>query len=81
MARFFSNEDQPAEKYPNTFTFAKSGYAFLDGCIGSLGCKVVATHEYGDHSLFIGEVEDALIEDGQPLVFFESEYTCLKISG
>lgn len=78
VARFFSKEDQPAEKYPTTFTFSKSGYASVDGCIAFLGCKVVATHEYGDHSLFIGEVEDALIKDGQPLVFFESKYTCLN---
>jgi hypothetical protein len=35
---------------------------------------VVATHIYGDHSIFIAEVEDVVSERGLPLLFFQSRF-------
>lgn len=37
-------------------------------------CKVYSTHKAGDHTLFIGEVVDILVEEGAPLTFFEGKY-------
>jgi flavin reductase (DIM6/NTAB) family NADH-FMN oxidoreductase RutF len=35
---------------------------------------VVASHLTGDHTIFVGEVETAAIDEGEPLLFFRGEY-------
>lgn len=56
-----------------SFSFTKQGSAVLDGCLGSVDCRVVAAHEHGDHTIFVGEVEDIRVSEGKPLVFFEGK--------
>jgi len=36
----------------------------IEECYGHLECKVVGSHTYGDHTLFVGEVVAASINDG-----------------
>jgi len=33
-----------------------------------------ASHVAGDHTVFIGEVEDAQVNEGEPLLYFRGEY-------
>jgi flavin reductase (DIM6/NTAB) family NADH-FMN oxidoreductase RutF len=40
----------------------------------ALTCNVVAEHEAGDHTLFIGEVTEIDIKEGDPLLFFQGKY-------
>jgi flavin reductase (DIM6/NTAB) family NADH-FMN oxidoreductase RutF len=42
--------------------------------IANITCNVYASHQAGDHTLYIGEVIDLLVEDGEPLTFFEGKY-------
>jgi len=47
----------------------------IEGCLANLECKVVAEHEVGDHTLFVGEIVAA--HDGgnrDPLVHFDGKY-------
>ncbi len=48
----------------------------LGGCLGSVGCRVHAIHEGGDHWIVVGEVVALHVEDGAtgPLVFFGGRY-------
>lgn len=42
--------------------------------IANISCNVHATHQAGDHTLYIGEVKDIAFKDGDPLTFFEGKY-------
>jgi flavin reductase (DIM6/NTAB) family NADH-FMN oxidoreductase RutF len=48
----------------------------LAGCLAYLHCKVVERVSVSDHTLFIGEVEEAALgqTDKKPLVFFSRDY-------
>jgi len=35
---------------------------------------VIASHVAGDHTIFVGEVEAAEMEEGEPLLYFRGEY-------
>jgi flavin reductase (DIM6/NTAB) family NADH-FMN oxidoreductase RutF len=54
-----------------------TGSPVLDECLGYIDCKVWARYEGGDHTLFVGEVQDASISSDanlRPLLFFSSKY-------
>ncbi|MDQ7820904.1 MAG: flavin reductase family protein [Armatimonadota bacterium] len=46
----------------------------LDGALAHLVCALEATHPGGDHTLFLGRVEDLWYRDGMPLVFFAGRF-------
>lgn len=50
------------------------GTAILDGALAHLDCRIVASHEGGDHVLHVGEVEHAEVTGGAPLLFFQGQY-------
>jgi flavin reductase (DIM6/NTAB) family NADH-FMN oxidoreductase RutF len=35
---------------------------------------VSASHSAGDHTIFVGEVEEAEMHEGEPLLYFRGEY-------
>jgi flavin reductase (DIM6/NTAB) family NADH-FMN oxidoreductase RutF len=51
-----------------------NGTAILEGTLAHLDCKIVATHEGGDHVIHVGEVEHAEVTGGTPLLFFQGQY-------
>jgi flavin reductase (DIM6/NTAB) family NADH-FMN oxidoreductase RutF len=56
------------------FTLGDLGLPLLAGCLVNLECKVRNTGDGGDHTIFIGEVESARVNDGDPLLYFRSDY-------
>ncbi len=46
----------------------------LDGALAHLVCTVDATHPGGDHTLFLGRVEDLWYRDGMPLAFYAGRF-------
>ena len=50
------------------------GLPLLEGTLGHLECRIVAAHDGGDHTIYIGEVEAAAGGGGDPLVYFRSSY-------
>ena len=55
------------------------GLPLLEGCLGSIQCRTVARHAYGDHTIVIGEVLQAEASGGRPLLFYRSNYTRLGV--
>jgi len=51
-----------------------SGLPLLDGTLATLECRIVEAHEAGDHTIFIGLVESAIVTGGRPLVYFHGGY-------
>ena len=50
------------------------GTPVLQGALAYLECRLHSTETAGDHTIFIAEVEDILVRDGDPLLFFRSQY-------
>ncbi len=54
---------------------AETGSPILDGAIAYFDCRLVARHEGGDHSVFIGEIVAAgFEEEADPLLYYASRY-------
>ena len=50
------------------------GSAIVEGSLAQMDCRVVTEHEAGDHTIFIGEVEEINVGDGRPLLFYEGRF-------
>jgi flavin reductase (DIM6/NTAB) family NADH-FMN oxidoreductase RutF len=56
------------------FREGHGGVPVLEGTLAALECRLIDAHEAGDHTIFIGQVESATVEPGQPLVYFHGAY-------
>ena len=60
------------------FSFTEHGGAYVEGSLGSMDCRVVAEHKHGDHTIFIGEVDDIRLGTGRPSIYFDGQYDALQ---
>jgi flavin reductase (DIM6/NTAB) family NADH-FMN oxidoreductase RutF len=56
------------------FDRSRHGTPMLHGALAYLECRLQSAHEAGDHSIFIAEVEDVVVREGAPLLFFRGKY-------
>ena len=56
------------------FRLGRLETAILAGALGHVECRIVSTHEGGDHVIHVGAVEHAEWHDGRPLLFFRGRY-------
>ncbi|WP_017727752.1 flavin reductase family protein [Halalkalibacterium ligniniphilum] len=57
------------------YEFARlNGMPIIEAALVNLTCEVVAEHEAGDHTLFIGEVKEMKINENDPLLYFQGRY-------
>lgn len=54
-----------------------NGVPILEGSLAYLECKLYAVYDGGDHTLFLGEIEEAETRDVKPLVFYRGGYRSL----
>ncbi len=54
------------------------GVPVLLGCLCTLECRVTASYDGGDHSIFVGEVERAAVNDGDPILYFRGDYRSIS---
>ena len=77
ISEYFAQSEQSPEaeqRLAIQYHWTPSGIPVLDETLLCLSCKLVAGHIAGDHTIFVGEVEDAEIHEGEPLLFFQGEY-------
>ena len=60
-----------------SYRIGANGAPILNGTIGYIECRVVSTYEGGDHTIYLGEVEQAETRDARPLLFFRGGYRAL----
>jgi flavin reductase (DIM6/NTAB) family NADH-FMN oxidoreductase RutF len=56
----------------------ESGVLLLDDALAHLECRVVASHDTGDHTMFVGEVESATARNARPLLYYRGGYAQLE---
>ena len=74
---YASSANQGNEKFESDFTASKTGIPFVNNALASMDCKVVKAHREGDHTIFIGSVEEIQVNEGKPLMFFASKWMTL----
>jgi flavin reductase (DIM6/NTAB) family NADH-FMN oxidoreductase RutF len=50
------------------------GTPVLHGALAYLECRLHTVQDAGDHTIFIAEVEDLVVREGDPLLYFRGEY-------
>jgi flavin reductase len=61
------------------FDRTKHGTPMLHGSLAYLECRLHSAQMAGDHTIFIAEVEDVVVREGEPLLFFRGQYR--KVGG
>lgn len=56
------------------FDRTSHGTPMLHGALAYLECRLHSAQEAGDHTVFIAEVEDLVVLEGAPLLFFRGKY-------
>lgn len=49
----------------------------IDGCLARFECRRHSSHDAGDHTILVDQVMHATIQSGDPLVFFEGQFSGL----
>jgi flavin reductase (DIM6/NTAB) family NADH-FMN oxidoreductase RutF len=57
------------------------GTPVLQGALAYLECRLHSTETAGDHTIFIAEVEEVVVRDGEPLLYFRSQYRDIEPVG
>jgi flavin reductase len=82
LSRYFASRDRPRglDSFRDvSHRLGASGSPILDGAAAFMDCRLHATHEAGDHLIFIGEVLELDVQDGgTPLVFHGGGYRLLE---
>ena len=73
-ARPTRTHDRAAEEAGAAFERTSHGTLVLCGALAYLECRLHSAQDAGDHTIFIAEVEEAVVHEGKPLLFFESKY-------
>jgi flavin reductase (DIM6/NTAB) family NADH-FMN oxidoreductase RutF len=53
------------------------GTPVLHGALAYLECRLRTAEDAGDHTIFIAEVEDVVVREGDPLLFFRGKYRAI----
>src|SRR5262245_41852324 len=56
------------------YALGRLGLPVLEGGLGHIECRIIDTHDAGDHVIHVGEVEHAIVHGGRPLLFFQGQY-------
>jgi flavin reductase (DIM6/NTAB) family NADH-FMN oxidoreductase RutF len=50
----------------------------VTGAIAQLDCSLASRHEGGDHTIYVGRVEQCRMAEGAPLLYFCGDYRALQ---
>lgn len=50
------------------------GLPKLTGCLATLECRIIETHDGGDHTILVGSIERTNVAEGMPLLYFRGGY-------
>ena len=79
--RFASSKLEDVRFEGLEYDSARTGAPLIPGAVVNLDCTLVATHDAGDHVLYIGEIEQASVHDREPLLYFGGSYRELARKG
>lgn len=82
LSNKFASKKDEFKRFEGVEIFdVKTGAPLLRNSLVNLDCRVVATHDAGDHILCVGQIEHAIVNEGEPLLFFKSCYGRFEPAG
>jgi len=66
--------DRAEQEAGARFDRTEHGTPVLHGALAYLECRLHTCQDAGDHTIFIAEVEDVVVKEGNPLLYFQAEY-------
>jgi flavin reductase (DIM6/NTAB) family NADH-FMN oxidoreductase RutF len=78
LSRRFATADSTRRFDGIGYRRGESGVVLLDDALAHLECRVVAAHDAGDHTMFVGEVESATARSARPLLYYRGGYAQLE---
>jgi flavin reductase (DIM6/NTAB) family NADH-FMN oxidoreductase RutF len=72
-----SRHDRVKDAAGARFDRTKHGTPVLHGALAYLECRLHTAQDAGDHTIFIAEVEDLVMREGKPLLYFQAAYRSL----
>jgi flavin reductase (DIM6/NTAB) family NADH-FMN oxidoreductase RutF len=60
------------------FLETAAGVPILKDALVNLECRLVNSHDNGDHTIFVGEISKSHVADGNPLIYFHGKYRKLE---
>ncbi len=76
-------EDRDKFEDLNIIAAERSGVALLQGSLAQLDCTLEEIHSGGDHGIFVGRVQQIIVDEEQapnPLLYFKGRYKQLEDS-
>ena len=84
VSEYYARSAEP-HQHPETagarFDRTAQGTPVLQGALAYLECRLHSTQTAGDHTIFIAEVEEIVVGDGEPLLYFRSQYRDIEPLG
>jgi flavin reductase (DIM6/NTAB) family NADH-FMN oxidoreductase RutF len=75
LSNLFASKEREDVRFEGLdFEQGATGSPLIPGAIANIDCRLVATHEAGDHILCIGQVEEIRLHEAAPLVYFRGGY-------
>ena len=65
---------EDAEEAGARFERTAHGTPVLQEALAYLECRLHSAQDAGDHTIFIAEVEDVVVREGDPLTYFRGKY-------
>jgi flavin reductase (DIM6/NTAB) family NADH-FMN oxidoreductase RutF len=81
LSEFFADpERNPDAGYRLGISYREmsSGMPVIVDTLAQLDCSVVAAHAAGDHTIFVGQVNEVAVYEGAPLLYFRGRYGMQK---
>jgi flavin reductase (DIM6/NTAB) family NADH-FMN oxidoreductase RutF len=66
--------DRAEQEAGARFERTKHGTPVLQGALAYFECRLHTTQDAGDHTIFIAEVEEVVVGEGDPLIFHRGRY-------
>jgi len=60
------------------YTESADGTPILKDALVNMECRLVNSHDNGDHTIFVGEILESYVTDGKPLIYFHGSYRKLQ---
>ena len=72
--RFASKKDEDRRFDGLDCPSGATGAPYIPGALASLDCRVIDTHDAGDHVIYVGRVVETRLSDRDPLVYYAGAY-------
>ena len=78
LSRKFAVSGGASKKFDGVaYHLGANGAPIIEGTLAYIECSLYAAYDGGDHSIYLGEIQQAEVTEGKPLLFFRGGYRAL----